>query len=429
MKNLFKNVVVAILSWEAKLLLRRTKPKIIGITGSVGKTSTKDAIYAVLKDHVRVRKSEKSFNSEIGVPLSVLGLPNAWSNPFLWFKNIIDGLLVALHPGDYPDVLVLEMGVDRPGDMARLMSWIQPDIVVLTRLPDTPVHVEYFATPEAVVAEKRVLVDALKPDGVLVYNQDDEAVRKVAESIRQQTIGYSRYSLSEFTASADKVIYEKGQAKALEFTLTHLNKASLMYVQGSLGVQHAYNYAAATAVGSLFDISIESATKALREHLPPAGRMRLIPGIKETTILDDTYNSSPVACERAIQTLKELKGVKRRIAVLGDMLELGQYSVREHERMGELAAHTVDMLVTVGVRSRGIARGALEHGLSPKVIFQYEEVERAGKELQEMLQAGDMVLVKGSQGIRLEKLVEEIMAEPDKADELLVRQSDAWKNR
>ena len=429
MKNLFKNIIVAILSWEAKILLRRTKPKIIGITGSVGKTSTKDAIYSVLKGHVRVRKSEKSFNSEIGVPLSVLGLPNAWSNPLLWFKNIIDGLLVAIHPNDYPDVLVLEMGVDRPGDMAKLVSWLQPDVVVLTRLPDTPVHVEYFSTPEAVVAGKRVFVEALKPDGVLVYNQDDEAVRKIAENIHQPAIGYSRYSLSQFTASSDKVIYDKGNAQALEFTLTHLNKASLMYVQGSLGVQHAYNYAAAAAVGSLFDISIEEATRALREHLPPAGRMRLIAGIKGTTILDDTYNSSPVACERALQTLKELKGVKRRIAVLGDMLELGQYSVREHERMGELVAQTADILITVGVRARGIARGALENGLSEKAIFQYEEVGRAGQELQAMLQPGDMVLVKGSQGIRLEKLVEEIMAEPERASELLVRQGMNWKNR
>ncbi len=429
MKSVFKSVVVKILTWEAKLLLRRTKPTVIGITGSVGKTSVKDAIYAVLREHMHTRKSEKSFNSELGVPLSVLGLPNGWNNPLLWLKNIIDGFLAALQPGDYPKVLVLEMGVDRPGDMASLTSWIQPDIVVLTRLPDVPVHVEYFATPDDVVAEKRVLVDALKSDGVLVYNHDDPKCQAVAESIRQQAIGYSRYSLSQFTASTDRVIYESGRATALEFTLTHLDTAALMYVQGSLGVQHTYNYAAAVAVGSLFDVSIEDATKALRNHQPPAGRMRLIPGIKETTLLDDTYNSSPVACERALQTLKELKGVKRRIAVLGDMLELGQYSVREHERMGTVAANTVDMLITVGVRARGIARGALEHGLSPKVIFQYEEGEQAGKELQEMLEPGDMILVKGSQSTRLEKVVEELMAEPERAPELLVRQDVNWKAR
>lgn len=429
MKSLFKKVVVRVLTWEAKMLIKRTNPKIIGITGNVGKTSTKDAIYEVLKGHVHARKSEKSYNSELGVPLSVLGLPNAWNNPLKWVKNIVDGFVTAIHPGDYPKVLILEMGVDRPGDMAELTSWINPDVVVLTRLPDVPVHVEYFDSPEAVITEKRVLVDALKPDGVLVYNHDDERVRQVAESMRQQTIGYSRYSLSQFTASADKVIYESGRAKALEFTLTHLNKASLMYVQGSLGVPHAYNYAAATAVGTLFDVSIEDATRALREHVPPAGRMRLIDGIKDTTILDDTYNSSPLAAERALQTLKELKGVKRRIAVIGDMLELGQFSVREHEKLGEHAAGVVDVLITVGVRARGVARGALENGLSEKHIYQYESVERAGKELQEMLQPGDMVLVKGSQGIRLEKLVKEVMAHPEQAEKLLCRQSVNWQAR
>ncbi len=411
------------------MLLKRTQPTIIGITGSVGKTSVKDAIYEVLKDHVSTRKSEKSFNSELGVPLSVLGLPNAWNNPLLWIKNIIDGFLTAIHPGEYPKVLVLEMGVDRPGDMANLTAWIQPDVVVLTRLPNVPVHVEYFTTPEAVVAEKRVLVDALKPDGVLVYNHDDEKVRQVANEIRQKSIGYSRYSLSQFTASSDKVIYENGIARALEFTLTHLDKASLMYVQGSLGVPHAYNYAAATAVGSLFDISIESATRSLRAHIPPAGRMRLIEGIKQSTILDDSYNSSPIAAERALQTLKELKGVKRRIAVLGDMLELGQYSVREHERLGEQAAGVVDILITVGIRARGIARTALMHGLPETQILQYEEAERAGRELQEIIEPGDMILVKGSQGTRLEKIVEEVMAHPEDAAKLLVRQDVNWHNR
>src|SRR3989344_3229200 len=171
MKDVFKNIVVALLMFEAKLLIRRMKPQIIAITGSVGKTSIKDAVYEVLKNHMHVRKSEKSFNSEIGVPLSILGLPNVWSNPFLWLKTIIDGALIVMHPGEYPKMLILEMGVDRPGDMDRLTSWIRPDVVVLTRFPDVPVHVEYFDSPEAVAREKEKLVHAMKQDGVLVFNQ------------------------------------------------------------------------------------------------------------------------------------------------------------------------------------------------------------------------------------------------------------------
>lgn len=427
MKSLFKKIIVAILTFEAKLLLSRTKPTIIAVTGSVGKTSTKDAIYAVIKKRVHARKSEKSFNSDIGVPLSVLGLDNAWQNPIGWIKNIVDGLFIAFFPGKYPKVLVLEMGVDRPGDMASLTSWIKPDVVVLTRLPDVPVHVEFFSSPEAVTAEKMKLVEALRSDGILVYNQDDPKAAEAATKALQQSIGYSRYSLSSFTGSADKIVYENGVGVGFEFILTHNNTSTLIRVNGSLGVQHVYNYAAAIAVGSIFEVKVEDAAEALREHIPPPGRMRLMEGIKNTLIIDDTYNASPTATEQSLQTLREMRGVKRKIAVLGDMLELGQYSIGEHERIGELAAESVDILITIGVRARGIASGALDHGLSEKNIFQYDDARQAGKELEAMLEPGDVVLVKGSQGIRAERVVEEIMAEPEKAEELLVRQGDIWR--
>ncbi len=427
MKEIFKKVIIAILTLEAKILLKRTRPQIIAVTGSVGKTSIKDAIYEVCKGRIHVRKSEKSFNSEIGVPLSVLGLPNGWSNPFLWIKNIFDGALIALHPHEYPKLLVLEMGVDRPGDMDKLTSWIRPDVVVLTRLPDVPVHVEFFKSPEAVVAEKKKLVDALKPDGVLVYNQDDEKVVEVAQGVFQRSIGYSRYSLSPFTASADKIIYEDGRAVGFEFLLTHLDRAILMRVNGSLGVQHAYNYAASAAVASVFSIDIDTVAEALRSYVPPPGRMRLIPGIKSTLIIDDTYNSSPTASERSLTTLGELKGVKRRIAVLGDMMELGQFSIREHERIGKIVPHVADILVTIGVRSRGFGKGALEAGMDPKNIFEFDNALQAGKEMQTFIHAGDVLLVKGSQSVRAERFIEELMAEPEKAEELLVRQDPMWK--
>ena len=282
--------------------------------------------------------------------------------------------------------------------------------------------------PKEVIDEKKKLVEALKPDGVLIYNQDDPRVVEVAEGLLQQSIGYSRYSLSPFTASADKIVYEDGRAIGFEFTLTHLKQAVMMHVHGSLGIQHAYNYAAAAAVGTIFNISIEDAAAALANHLPPPGRMRIINGIKNTLIIDDSYNSSPVACERALQTLREIKGVRRRIAVLGDMLELGRFSVREHERIGELAAKSTDILITIGVRAHSIATGALEHGMNEKNIIQYDDVSRAGKELEEFIEPGDVILIKGSQSIRTERIVEEIMEEPARTEELLVRQSPVWKS-
>src|SRR3989338_4025790 len=148
MKNLFKKLIVFIITLEARAVLRKYKPKIVAVTGSVGKTSAKDAIYAVLAKSARVRKSEKSFNSEVGLPLTVLGAPNAWSNPLRWLQNIVDGIFIILFTVEYPEWLVLEVGADRPGDIRSLSKWLQVDVAVITRLPEVPVHVEFFDSAE-----------------------------------------------------------------------------------------------------------------------------------------------------------------------------------------------------------------------------------------------------------------------------------------
>lgn len=424
-----KQLVVRIITAEAKLLLARTKPTIVAVTGNVGKTSTKDAVFAALKDHKRARKSEKSFNSEIGVPLSILGLENGWNNPFKWLKNIFDGFLLTLWPGNYPELLVLEVGVDRPGDMKQLTSWLRPDVVVLTRLPNVPVHVEYFASPEDVIAEKLELVAALKPEGVLVYNNDDEKVREVVETVRQKAIGFARYAPTHFTAQGDTIVYDGKVPTGISFNIEHLEESVSVHLPNVVGTHHLYSVGAAFAVASIFDINLAEVAKSMAGYVPPAGRMRIVAGLKDTVIIDDTYNSSPTAAERALSTLLELKTGGSRIAVLGDMLELGQFSVREHEKLGEQAAETADVLFTVGVRARKIAEGALEAGMNEKRIFQYDDAVSAGRELQNYIKKGDVILVKGSQGIRCERIVADIMAHPEQAEALLVRQSSVWLNK
>lgn len=427
MKELFKSIVVQILIAEASLLLRRKKPTIVALTGSVGKTSTKDAVYSAVKGTLRARKSQKSFNSEIGVPLTVLGLPNAWNNPFLWVKNIVDGFLAVLLTSDYPDVLILETGVDTPGDMAKLTTWIKPDLVVLTRLPDVPVHVEHFATPEAVVAEKMKLVQALKADGKLIFNNDDMIIQAQLPEVRQEQIGFSRYLATDYTAGKDKIVYKDDMPVGVEFTLMNAGTPYKIYLDGTIGTQHMYSACAAVAVAVELGVPIESAIEGLRSHVSPAGRMRLIPGIKSTMLIDDTYNSSPIAAESALQALSEVKYATRKIAVLGDMLELGKYSSAEHARIGTLVPGAADVLFTVGVRARQFAEAALAAGMSEKNIFQYDDAERAGRELQTYLKLGDVVLVKASQGIRAERIVEEVMQDPDSAPRLLARQDKVWR--
>lgn len=429
MKNFFKKIVVKVLTAEAKVLLTRHKPNIIAVTGSVGKTSTKDAIYTILKTKYTTRKSQKSFNSELGVPLTVLGLPNAWNNPFLWVKNLIDGFFVAFFSSSYPEYLIIEAGVDRPGDMEALTTWLKPNIAVLTRLPNVPVHVEYFDSPESVVKEKMHLVNALVPDGVVVYNHDDEIIQAEIAGVRHQAIGYGRFLNTQYKASADSFIYRDDVPSGINFAIEHVGEQAIVRVFGAVGLPLVYTYTAAVAVACQCGFSLEEAAYALVEHEPAPGRMRILPGIKGTVIIDDTYNASPTAVEQALTTMKELKHAKRKIAVLGDMLELGRFSADEHERIGALVASSADVLFTLGIRARKIAEGALENGLDEEFIFQYEDVAKAGKELQAYLQPGDVILVKASQGIRAERIVEEVMQEPERAGELLVRQDTAWQKR
>src|SRR3989338_6307107 len=162
MRQTTKKVISFILKSEARLALRKYKPRIIAITGSVGKTSTKDAVYTALSRFYSCRKSQKSQNSEIGVPLTILDIPNASRSFFGWLKNIINGLVLVLLPHYYPEWLVLEIGADTPHDIEKISRWVKPDVVVVTRLSKVPVHVEFFASPEALFKEKANLVKTLK---------------------------------------------------------------------------------------------------------------------------------------------------------------------------------------------------------------------------------------------------------------------------
>lgn len=430
MQPFFKKIISELLRLEARLTLKRRKPRIIAITGSVGKTATKDAVFAVAARDIHARKSEKSFNSEIGLPLTILGQPNAWHNPLQWIEIIIGGLFVALFPNKYPELLVLEVGADRPGDISSLAKWLRVDIAVITRLPDVPVHVEYFDSPAAVKEEKASLIKALKPGGALVLYGDDPEVVALRERLpagaRAITFGFSESV--DVRAQDPGVLFDQaGRPIGMKARITIDKDSSEFKVEGALGAHALLPALAAAAVGTAMGKDSGEILESLEGYKPPLGRMHLVPGIKDTFIIDDTYNSSPAAVEAALQTLSALPG--RKIAVLGDMLELGRHSVEEHRKAGALAAKCADLLLTVGFRARDIAQGALDAGMAEEKILQYEDAGRAGKELEALLEAGDTVLAKGSQSMRMERAVEEIMRDPEQAGELLVRQDAEWKKR
>jgi UDP-N-acetylmuramoyl-tripeptide--D-alanyl-D-alanine ligase len=436
-----KHIIVYLLTLEAKAVLRRYNPKIVAVTGSVGKTSAKDALYAVLSQGHHVRKSEKSFNSELGVPLTILGLPNAWGSPWRWLVNLFDGLLIiifgALPSGrqGYPEWLVLEVGADRPGDIRRAAQWLPIDIAVITRLPEMPVHVEYFDSPEAVVKEKAELIKALKPDGTLILFGDDERARELSLLTKNPVLTFGFEERNDVQGQQVELLFEGGQGAeagwpvGMQAQLRVGDATAPVEVVGSVGAHALIPLLAGAALGRALGKSLEEAIEALRAYEPPAGRMRLVHGVKNTLLIDDTYNSSPAAVGAALDTLALVRSKGRRVAVLGDMLELGRHSVKEHRKIGAQAAKAAEVLVTVGFRARDIAEGALESGMKDESILQYEDARKAGAELQNLLQEGDCVLIKGSQSMRMERVVEELMAEPGRAADLLVRQDEEWKRR
>ncbi|MCR4311091.1 MAG: Mur ligase family protein [Candidatus Taylorbacteria bacterium] len=440
-KSLFKNSIVTLLTWETRVVLARYKPRVIAITGSVGKTSTKDAVWSVLSARVSVRKSEKSFNSELGVPLTVLGLKNGWSNPFIWFAHICRGAWLALgfrsKTVSYPKWLILEIGADRPGDIEKVSKWLSPDVVIITRFGTVPVHVEFFKSQKEVIREKSFLVKALKDTGLLLLNNDDadvRALRSIKETCRTCKIStWGVDTPSDVQATHIDFTYESednvSKPTGITFRVENDGNSIPVHIDNTVGRQHIYPALCALALGKAFNFNVIKMAESLKGHRTPPGRMRLIDGVKNTTIIDDTYNASPIAVEEALRTLKDIHISGKKIAVLGDMLELGRFSSQEHRKVGARAKDACDILVTVGVRARDIAEGALENMMDEKNVFQFDSNKEAKKFVQELLKEGDCVLVKGSQGVRMEKIVEEIMAHPELKEELLVRQEKEWKVR
>ncbi len=435
MRTLFKNAVVCIITLQARAVLRKYKPRVVAVTGSVGKTSTKDAIYAVLAKSYRVRKSEKSFNSEIGLPLTILGAPNAWSNPIRWLTNIVDGLFLILFDAPYPEWLVLEVGADRPGDIRSLAGWLPVDIAIITRLPEVPVHVEFFDSPEAVIEEKASLIDAIKPGGTLALFADDPRTLGLQHRLPAPDAKIITFGFAEGTDVRGEhitLLKEKGGEGwpiGMTATITCGGVSLPLEVAGAVG-PHAFLPAlAAAAVGRALDKELGDIVGALESYDPPPGRMRLLPGIKGALIIDDTYNASPAATIAALDTLAMIAPKGRKVFAIGDMLELGRHSVEEHRKVGAHAAQTANLLVTVGFRARDIAAAALDNGMPDNNILQFEDSGKAGRELQNLIGEGDCILVKGSQSIRMERVVEELMQEPEQAERLLVRQDAEWKKR
>jgi UDP-N-acetylmuramoyl-tripeptide--D-alanyl-D-alanine ligase len=361
----------------------RFDPLVVGVTGSIAKTSTKEAIAAVLGASFRTLRSEGNQNNEIGLPLTLLRL------------------------GPDHGAAVLEMGMYAGGEIADLARMARPEIGVVTAVHG--VHLSRMGSLSAIERAKGELVEALPSDGVAVLNQDDRRVRRMADRTAARVLTYGLSQDADVGADEVSSAGFEGMRFTLRLSPARGGRPTRIPARiPGLGKLSVHNALAAAAVGHAAGIEPAKIVHALAGGWSAAHRGNLH-RLGRVTVIDDAYNASPPSVTAALDLLAGLPG--RRVAVLGEMLELGKGAATGHREVGTAAAATVDLLVVVGAGAAGIAAGAKSAGLDASRILEARDREAALDLLRARLRDGDVVLVKASRGVELDVLVDALRAE------------------
>jgi UDP-N-acetylmuramoyl-tripeptide--D-alanyl-D-alanine ligase len=428
-----KTIFLKLLKFFSKRIIKKYHPQIVGITGSIGKTSAKEAIALVLALKFKLRKNVKNYNNEIGVPLTIIGIEKPPGRSLTrWLQVFFRAIhLILFKDGEYPELLVLEMGADKPGDIRYLVDIAPCTVGVLTFI--THAHTEFFKTLKQIALEKRIIISHLTSNDWAVLNFDNELVMRERPVTKARVLTYGFKAGADIQASDAQLLYDQhsGWPIGINFKVQVQGHNIPLFIPTI--AEHLVPAAlVALVLAVIYEINLIDAAQSLRQLKTLPGHMRMIPGIKKTLIIDDTYNSSPEAAKSALETLAQcsLKAGAERYAVLGDMLELGPETENAHREVGFKAAELgINYVIAVGEASKHTAEAAKEAGIPEHQVATFADSKAAGKFLQDKLQEGDMVLVKGSQGIRMEYVVKEIMDNPLKAKELLTRQEDEWQDK
>lgn len=426
MKLIFKDIIFRALRWCARARIARLRKhniQIIGVTGSMGKTTCKDAIAHVLSMQFQVLKSDKSYNTELGLPLTVLELKSEFSSVMGWAKNLAIAVWRGFFDPRVFDVLVLEMGVDKPGDMDVLLGIVTPDIAVFMGVH--PVHFAdgQFASLDAIFEEKAKLVKAVPSSGTVYLNADDERCARLGADMGIRKSGPKVIMFGIRDTAKLQAGDIQSQWGGIDFTVTYGAVQSRVHVP-ILGTQHISSLLPAIGCGLSLGMYLPDIVARLSVFRLPPGRLSLIEGIQGSWIIDSSYNASPDAVRAALDTMQELAGDKRKIFVFGNMNELGNMAEHEHRAIASSLRDRIDVLVTVGDLARLCAEEVLAlHILNPEQVHSFATSEEATGFLTPLVQFNDLILAKGSQNdVRLERLVKAIMKDPDRANELLCRQ-------
>ncbi|MBN1318509.1 MAG: UDP-N-acetylmuramoyl-tripeptide--D-alanyl-D-alanine ligase [Anaerolineales bacterium] len=368
----------------AKYWRARFKVRVIGITGSVGKTTTKEVVYTVLGTRFRTLKSPGNLNNEIGLPLTLLNLDNSHQ------------------------AVVLEMGMYARGEIATLADIACPQVGVVTNVG--PVHLERLGSIQDIAAAKAELVEALPaaPDGVAILNKDEKLVRDMAALTKAEIFSYGLSRESDLWADSIESVGLEGIRFILHYHGEHIHIGAPL-----LGRHSVHTALRAAAVGLVEGLDWSDIVIGLQSESVQL-RLVAVAGPNDSLLLDDTYNASPASTIAALNLLNDLEN--RKVAVLGDMLELGAYEEEGHRMVGRRVADVADFLVTVGDLGKTIALEAIAAGMPVEKVMILPDVQTAIQVLPTLIQEKDMVLLKASRGLRLDQLVD-VLSMSDLKDE------------
>lgn len=411
MKRFAKAVIVAILGWQVRRLRRKHDFKVVAVVGSIGKTSTKFAVANVLKQKLRVRFQEGNYNDIVTVPLIFFGQQEpSLFNPFAWLAVLLrnEGQIGRKLPFD---VVVIEVGTDYPGNIASFERYLHCDVTVVTAL--TPEHMEFFKDLNA-VAKEELSVAAYSDELIINGDLCPADYLDVAVSVVMFGSQAGDYQILDEQ-------FADGQA---EFSIRRAAKPWLQLNMEAVAKSELYSATAAAIVADKLGLSTEQIKKGINGLQPVSGRMQRLKGIKNSLILDETYNASPDAVMAALDSLYMFKAPQK-IAILGNMNELGEYARQSHALVGEYCdPKQLDLVVTIGPEAnKYLAPAAIDKGCLVKT---FDDPYSAGEFVRDEIQTGAVILAKGSQNnVYAEEAVRPLLANPGDVARL-VRQSPAW---
>ncbi|HFC76876.1 MAG TPA: UDP-N-acetylmuramoyl-tripeptide--D-alanyl-D-alanine ligase [Candidatus Moranbacteria bacterium] len=394
----------------AIVVLKRHKPKIVGITGSVGKSFAKEAVYLALNKKYNVRKNIENYNNEIGIPLTIIGAKTGGKNPLRWLLVFMKWLGWLISPIGYPKILILEMAVDHPGDMKYLTNFIPVDIAVLTNISLS--HLKFFKNIDEIAQEKISLAKAVEKRGTIILNIDNSFLNKYYEKINKYATAISMQKNADVIASDVHFNYIDEELRGLSFKLNFQGKIIPFRLPNIIAEHQIYAILVAIAVANHFKINLIEVAKLLEDFQSPPRRMNLVYGVNNSLVIDDSYNSSPISTVAALKTFCSLRA-KRRIAILGDMLELGKKTEGEHQKIirNILEDDNIHILITIGKRMKKAMQIISSQKKVTKTVLSFDNAQKMLDNINGKIRIveGDLVLVKGSRAMQMEKIVEKII--------------------